>query len=332
MTKKRIIMAITVISIISMGMLTACGKTAIEEQKNENLEVAENIADNEKTEVIENATEAEESTEESSFGLKDYDGLYCMTATDEIEGYEVTYTWGYQFNGDGTGMYYGQDNLELTWNETEIHCGGHSETYTMEPGKLTVNGITYDKVNGNFITPNPCEVDVDNIENGIYHIYISDYGVNEDNGKLTLDVEINTVETFDIVDINGMAEGDVIFIDGLLLPINSIDYTDWGIININGGLENNGSALRADDESNCFVYAGMDLQKSYKSHGIANLPVSENVKLINQRNLPDVKEYTGSEAISLFKEMVHEGPLYCDNCSIMVENGEIIEITRLYTP
>lgn len=305
MTKKRIIMAITVISIISMGMLTACGKTAIE---------------------------TEESTEESSFGLKDYEGLYCATITDEIEGNNVTYTWGYQFNGDGTGMYYGQDNLELTWNETEIHCGGHAETFTMEPGKLTVNGITYDKVEGNFITPNPCEVDVDNIENGIYHIYVSDYGMKEDNGKLTLDVEINTVETFDIVDINRMAVGDVIYIDGVLLPINSIDQTTWGIININGGIENFGSALVAEDESNCFVHAGIDMEKSYKSHGIAKLPVSDNVKLINQRNLPDVKEYTGSEAISLFKEMVNEGPLFCDNCSIMVENGEIIEITRLYTP
>lgn len=325
-------MVITAMSIISIGMLSACGNIAIKEQKNEKSEVAEDIIADDNTEIIKNAAETEEPIEETAFGLKDYEGLYCMTATDEIEGYEVTYTWGYQFNGDGTGMYYGQDNLELTWNETEIHCGGHTETFTMEPGKLTVNGLTYDKVEGNFITPNPCEVDVDNIENGIYNVYISEYGVNEDAGRLMLNAEICTVETFDIADINRMAEGDVIYIDGVLLPINSIDYTKWGIININGGIENFGSALVAEDESNCFVHAGIDLEKSYKSHGMANLPVSDDVKLINQRNLPDVKEYTGSEAISLFNEMVQEGPLYCDNCSIMVENGEIIEITRLYTP
>lgn len=332
MISKKTIMTITAMFIISMGMLSACGSVASTEQKSENIAVTENenVPDNENAENVNEMTEP--ISEESTFGLKDYEGLYCMTATDVIEDYEVTYTWGYQLNGDGTGMYYGQDDVDITWNETEIHTASNTYDFTMEPGKLTVDGITYNKVEGNFITPDPCEVDVDNIENGIYHAYISEYGINENAGKLTVEAEINTVETYDIVDINRMAVGDVIYINGLLLPVNSIDHTDFGIININGGVENFGSALIAEDESNCFVHAGIDMEKSFTRHGIANLPVSENVKLIDQKHPDQVKEYTGNEAISVFKEIVHEEPLDCDNCTITVENGEIVEINRLYVP
>ena len=59
---------------------------------------------------------------------------------------------------------------------------------------------------------------------------------------------------------------------------------------------------------------------------------AENVKLIDQKHPDQVKEYTRNEAISVFKEIVHEEPLDCDNCTITVENGEIVEINRLYVP
>ena len=329
MIRKNIVSGIIAVSVIATGVMSGCGNAAKTEQKNDNTAVVQNT-----TEVVEETEEetTEDISEDTSFGLQDFEGLYCMTATEQIEDYEVTYTNGYLFNGDGTGISYGQDNVEFTWNETEIHFADSTEPFVMEPGKLTVRDIVYDKVQGNFITPFTYEVDVNNIENGIYHTYISEYGMSEDAGKLTVSADIYTEDSYDIVDIHRMAEGDVIFVKGMLLPINSIDRTESGIININGGVENNGSALIADDESNCFVYAGMDMERSYTIHGVANLTVSDDVKLTDKRDLSDEKEYTGKDAISVFKEMIHEEPLNCYNCSIMVENGEIIEINRLYVP
>lgn len=322
-------------SIISIVMLVGCGSA--EEQKNENTVVAENenTIENESTSEIDDTTTeevVEEATEEIAFGLQDFEGLYCITATEEIEDYEVTYTYGYLFNGDGTGKCYGQDEVDITWNETEIHYADRTETFVMEPGKLTVGDIVYEKIKGNFITPNPVEVNIDNIENGIYHAYIDESGISETDGKLMVRAEIYTEDSYDIVDINRMAEGDVIYINGVLLPVNSVDHTDSGIININGGVENNGSALVAVDESNCFVYAGMDMERSYTLHGMTNLSVSDNVKLTDKSDPTEDKEYTGNDAIAALKELVSDYPLNCHTCSIMVENGEIIEINRLYIP
>lgn len=331
--KKRFILGIAVASIISIGMMTGCGKATDAEQKTENTDVVENTTEIAE-EPIEEKTEntAEITTEEPSFGLQDFEGLYCRTETEEIEDYEITYTFGYQFNGDGTGISYGQDEIDITWNETEIHFPDSTESFTMEPGKLTVGGITYDKIKGKFITPNPCDVNVENIENGIYHAYIDNYGINEEDDGFTIRAEIFTEDSYDIVDINRMAEGDVIYINGSLLPVKTIEQTESGILNINGGVENNGSALIAVDESNCFVYAGMDMERSYTRKGITTLAVNDDVKLVDKSNPLGEKEYTGSDAVSALKEMVEEFPLTRYNCTIMVENGEIIEINRLYTP
>lgn len=325
--KNKTILGITIASVISIGMLSACGKAAATEQKNENTEVAENAA------VTENIAEAvEEIAETPSFGLQDFEGFYCYSGTEEIEDYEVTYTYGYQFNGDGTGAYYGQDVIDITWNETEIHFPDYTESFVMEPGKLTVGDIVYDKIEGKFIAPNPCDVDAENIENGIYHAYIDEYGIEEADSDVTIRAEIFTEDSYDIVDINRMAKGDVIYINGQLLPVDSITQTDSGIININGGVEELGSALIAVDESNCFVYAGMDMERSYTRQGIADLTVSDDVKLTDKHDPSADKEYMGSDAVSALKEMVKEYPLTCYNCSIMVEDGAIVEITRLYTP
>lgn len=269
---------------------------------------------------------------DKSFGLKDYEGFYCRTDTEEIEDYEVTYTHGYQFNGDGTGVAYEQDVVDFTWNETELHFADNVESFVMEPGKLSIGGIVYDKIEGKLITPNPCYVDIDNIENGIFNAYIDEYEVDEADKNLSIRTEIYTEDSYDIVDVNRMSKGDVIYINGKLLPVYSISHTDSGLLEINGGVENNGSALIAVDESNCFVYAGVDMERSYTFQGTTSLVVSDDVKFIDKQDPSEDKEYTGSDAVLALTELIKEHPFTCYNCSIMVENGEIIEIDRLYMP
>lgn len=325
MIKKKFTLCVAIAFAISIGLLTACGNAAGSEQK-----PTENAIDN----AAENTVETEENiTEETAFGLQDYEGLYCNTGTEQIEDYEITYTYGYQLNGDGTGVAYGQDVVDFTWNETEIHFADNTVPFAMEPGKLTVENIVYDKVEGKFITPNPYYVDVNNIEDGIYYAFIDKSGINEANDGLTIKAEIYTMDTYDIVDISQMAKGDVIYINGQLFPIDTTEKNDLGLININGGLENGGTALIAEDESNCFVFAGMDAQRSFSRQGIADFAVSENVKLFDYYDDPNEgKEYTGGDVVSALKEMTEEYPLTCYNCSIMVEGNQIIEIKRLFVP
>ncbi len=309
--KKRVLYSVVTL-VFSLGMLSACGKTT-----GENATAGNDSAD---------------AAEGPAFGLADYEGFYCRTETEEMEGFEITNTYGYQLNGDGTGVSYGQDVVDFTWNETEIHFADSTMPFTMEPGKLTLDNITYDKIEGNFITPDPCSIDVENIEDGSFNAYIDQGAISEATGKMMLTAEIFTVETYDIVDINSMAEGDVIYINGRLLPVNSIEKNDNGLININGGIEEDGSALRAIDESNCFVYTGMDMEMSYCRQGIAEFTLSDSVKFIDNSDPAEEKVSTGADAVAALQEKLKDYPMTCYECKITVENGEIVEINRMYRP
>lgn len=305
MKKKRLILSVVMITILSMGLLSACGK-----QKNVN----------------------ENTTESSSAGFQVYAGFYCKTEIEKIENFEVTHTYGYLLNTDRTGVCYGQDVVDFTWDKDGIYFKDSTVAFTIKDNKLTVGNIVYDRIAGKLIMPNSNAVDINNIKDGIFNVSIDKNGINTVSEKTTITAEIFTEESYDIVDINRMTNGDVIYINGTLLPVKSIKKTTSGIIEINDGIENGGSAVRAIDESNCFVYVGMDMEKSYSRKGIAKLSVSDKVKLVDKSNPSENKEYTGNDAISALKKMTENYSLNCYNCSITVENGVIIEINRLFTP
>lgn len=302
----------------------------------ETLESTESGTDNNQNDVKE---EPQMADNQSSFGLKDFEGFYYETITDEIEGFEVTSINGYLFNADGTGTYYGQDVIDMTWNETEIHSGGSVYTYQMEPGKLTIHDevigdITYNKLAGNFIKPEPYMVDIDAMDDGIYSAEIFKDSISETDGVLSIRTEIYTEEIYDIVEINQLAKGDILYIDGMLIEVNTIDTNKWGLLIINGGLEEGGVALKPYDESNCYMYCGIDEEVSYTRHGITTLPVSEDVILTDNSTDPSVgTEYSGVEAVKeALDTILSEYILSEDNCKIRVEKGSIVEINKTYRP
>lgn len=318
--KKRITKIATIVSVTAMimGNCIGCGN---------NVDI-----DNAETTNLEPEVVAEETVDESTFGLQDFEGFYCKTTSEQIEDYEVTYTYGYLFNGDGTGVCYGQDIVDITWNETEIHFADSTVSYEMKPGELTVGDVTYKKIEGNFIAPYPCDVDTDNIADGIYYASIADSGISETDGIVTISAEIYTLDSYDIVDVNRMAAGDVIYINGQLMPIETVDKLDSGAIEINGGIENMGSALRPEEESNCYVFFGMDDLRSYTCKGVAVLTLSDDAKLFDNSDPTVVNESTGSDVFPALKKLVENYPLNCYNCRILVEDGAIVEINRMYTP
>jgi len=322
---------VAVLGLVMMfGCLTACGA------KEKNVSASETDKDqnsNEKQVIEIN----KDSDNNQTFGLKDFEGFYYKTDTEEMDGYNVTYTYGYQFNGDGTGTYYGQDNIEITWNETEIHCADNVYNYDMEPGKLTVHmeqgfDEVYEKLKGKFIKPNPYNIDVNNVSDGIYPAYFTSEDISEADGTYTITVTLFTEDTYDIVDIGQMASGDIILVDGQLFEVKTIDTSDTGFKDINGGIEEGGASLRSVEESNCYVYAGFNDMTTYTNQGRANIEVGNDVKLTDDSDPTASKEYTGAEAMNQLRILTDNYSISEYSCRLLVEGGEITEITRMYTP
>lgn len=261
------------------------------------------------------------------------EGLYYKTEIEELEYYDVTHTTGYQFNSDGTGVCYGQDVTNFTWDKNEISFADKTEFFVMESDKLTVGDITYDKMKGKLITPNMDEIDPDNVEDGCYQVMIDKNGVNEVEGQIIITAEVYEEDKYDTADIKGVAKGDIIYLKNGLVPINSVQWVDSGCVDINGGSENDGVTLCSFNHSDYFRFIGQyEMDRSYSSLGIINLAVCDDVNFIDSSEPQEDKQYSGSDAISALRNLIEEGSQTEFDNMITVENGTIVEIHRMYVP
>lgn len=176
------------------------------------------------------------------------------------------------------------------------------------------------------VAPNPIEIDLEAPEDGIYSAAFTAADLT---GTTLSNVHLYTADTYDIVDISTLEVGDTITIDGEDVEIKSIERDD--LVHINGGLEEGGWDLKAQDESNCFVVFGLDDACTYTDHGAATLEVSEDV-VFSDNALMEDRTTTGIEDVTA---AIAEGEAYgydMYNTTLRVEDGKIVEINRIYVP
>jgi ketosteroid isomerase-like protein len=125
-----------------------------------------------------------------------------------------------------------------------------------------------------------------------------------------------------------MAEGDIFWLGGLDFEVESLERED-DLLLINGGNENNGFTLRAYDEDNGWKVVMDDDYHTYTNRGETALPLDENVTFTDGWD-GGKTTVTGAEAVTeaiASTEMDYFSPL---NTTVRVENGKIVEITRVY--
>ena len=282
------------------------------------------------------ALETAEEAADGSFGLQDFEGFYFETVTEEMEGVTLSTIYGYELEGDGNGTFYGQDNIKITWNETEIHFPDSVLTYDMEPGKLIVHNnegdVTYEKLEGSFIKPNDYDVDVTAPEDGTYPAEILSDSLAEIDGNLVINFGLYTEDTYDVVEVSQMAEGDMLYVDGRLLEVESAVENEYGGIDINGGMEGDGASLSADEESSCYRVFEVNDASAYTLQGQAALTISADAAYTDNCDPTVEKSYTGGDIKTALEADASEGGFTPYNCRITVTSGEITEISRIFTP
>lgn len=151
----------------------------------------------------------------------------------------------------------------------------------------------------------------------------------DDTGIMRMDVKIYTYDKYDMVDIANLKEGDTIVTHAGEVEVTSMERTASGLIFINGGLEEGGFDLFTD-ESGIFYESGFNDAKNWYEVGEETLRVSEAFEGRDQSNpeLGEVLFYPGSFLIGEITE--YNFTPY--NTTIRVEGGQIVEMTRMYTP
>ena len=202
---------------------------------------------------------------------------------------------------------------------------GPSEKSTTEAA------ATLEDISPKKIMPLPCTVDVNQLHDGTLAVSLEEDALHEDeSGNLKMYLTVHTYDFYDMVDISRMQVGDTIYINRQDLLITSLEETQYGSVLINGGLENGGHELRTD-ESGVYYETGFSDVKSYYEIGSVTLPLSEKFVYV------DASDLDLGETIWTLEEFeaMYEGIVFYfqpSSTSVVVENGAVTSLTRIYVP
>ena len=171
---------------------------------------------------------------------------------------------------------------------------------------------------------------MDNLSDCIVSIALEKDGAYlDETGKLNMEFTVYSYDRYDMVDISMLKVGDTLVTHAGEVEITSLESTGNGSISINGGLYENGFDLVTEDDG-IFYERGYNDAKNWHEVGKAILPVSADFEYHDLSDLDQGEKiyYAGSFLTNEITDY-HFTP---DNTMIRIENGEIIEMNRVYVP
>ena len=179
------------------------------------------------------------------------------------------------------------------------------------------------------ITPLP-DTTMENLSDAILSISLDEGDAYvDDSGRMQMDLKIYTYDKYDMVDIANLKVGDTVVRHFGEVKVVSKEQNEAGTIFINGGLENGGLDLVTDD-CGIFYETGFNDVKNWYEIGEATIRVSVDFKGYDNADLEqgEVIIYPGDFLIGAVTN--YDFTPY--NTTIRVEDGQIVEMNRVFIP
>ena len=151
-----------------------------------------------------------------------------------------------------------------------------------------------------------------------------------DNGKMVMDVTVYSYELYDMADIASLSENDVILRKNEEVKVTELERLESGLVRINGGEENGGFDLVSNDNT-VYYEIGMNDIKAYYELGKATLPVSDEFEYIDE-SYPDAEAKIYYPGDFLTDDSGIDYSFSPNNTSVVIENGTIIKMNKVYMP
>ena len=179
------------------------------------------------------------------------------------------------------------------------------------------------------ISPLP-DTTMDNLTDAILSVSLAEGDAYvDDTGIMRMDLKIYAYDKYDMVDIASLKVGDTIIRHSGEVKVISKEQNEAGTIYINGGLENGGFDLVTND-CGIFYETGFNDVKNWYEIGETTIRVSVDFQGIDHADLEkgEVVIYPGDFLVGAVTN--YDFTPY--NTTIRVENGQIVEMNRVYTP
>lgn len=148
--------------------------------------------------------------------------------------------------------------------------------------------------------------------------------------EVKMKVKIYDYELFDMVDVAMLEVGSILEINKEHIEITSIERNDLGNVSINGGLDVGGYELHTD-ENGVYYSIGYSDIKTYYEIGEIVLTVSPEFIYADTSDLDNGEVAYGLDELLASEEAFdYSGTPH--NTSIVVENGVVVSMTKVYVP
>lgn len=151
----------------------------------------------------------------------------------------------------------------------------------------------------------------------------------DDHGVMQMDLKIYSYDRYDMVDIADLKVGDTLLRQSGEVEVTSVERNEAGTLHINGGLEAEGFDL-VTEEDGVFCERGFSDVKNWFEVGEVTIRVSADFTGTDSADPEqgEVMIYPGDFLTGAVTNY-HFTPY---NTTVRVENGQIVELHRIYTP
>jgi uncharacterized protein YcfL len=185
--------------------------------------------------------------------------------------------------------------------------------------------------NTSVINPLPETLDISALDNCTVAVSLEKGDAKlSDSGKMVMDITVYSYELYDMTDIATLAENDVIVRKNEEVKVTKLERLDSGLVRINGGEENGGFDLISDD-STVYYEVGMNDAKAYYELGRVTLPVSDEFEYVDA-SVSETEAKTYYPGDFLIDDAGIEYDFNPHNTSVVIENGTIVNMNRIYIP
>ena len=179
------------------------------------------------------------------------------------------------------------------------------------------------------VEPVQSQYDASDLNNSSFAASFTADDVEQQNGQTTIHLTAYDSERFNASDIENLKVGDVLVIDQKEIKVESVEPQSDNWVQINGGLDQDGCDLCKDEDG---FYSEMLLEsKSYYSMAELSLPLAKDFIFRDSAD-PEKQEqeYDAEQFEDFMKDDIYG--FYPNNTTMTVLNGEIFQITRIFTP
>ena len=229
----------------------------------------------------------------------------------------------------------GAFNVASDWGEGDLHfvAAAISEK---DGGKWLSNVVTFERggaaASAGTVEPMPVDIDVNHLADGVYPAAFDPGDVlSGASGVFMNAVHIYTKDQYDAVDINLLASGDTIVVEGQAIEVETVERED-DIVIVNGGSDAGGCVLWIEDGSNVYVIVQDDDFATYTERGTTTLMLDTAAIYTDSADIerdPVTVDYPGiCDALQASGSYGFD----CYNTTLRIEDGKVIEIERVYNP